>query len=141
MANLVYLSHSAGPDIVFNNNIEFVERYQSVKALQTTRRTLGGGLVVFYGTAIAGRAITLRAGSDRGWVKYSDYQSLLALALEPGFGHPDHGSTMTLTYGAETFNVMFRHEDSPAVDLTPLVDTVNLGADSYMTGSIKLLTI
>lgn len=141
MPDYVYLENSSGPNIVLNNNIEFVERYQSRDVQQAVRKTVGGGSVVFYGPNLSGQPITLRAVQDRGWVTYQTYLDILALSQQPGYGHPDHGSYLRLVYGAETLNVMFRHEEAPAVDMSPLVDTVNLAAGSYMSGSLKFVTI
>lgn len=120
--------------IELNHQMRWVERDQSQKVAQSSYRTIGGGLIVFSGPLTAGARITLTATEETGWLQKSVVDQIKALADVPG-------ATYVLQFHNDSYNVVFRHEESPAVDLNPLVYRINQGADDYYTGTIKLLTV
>lgn len=111
----------------------WTDRYSCQTVEQTSKRTLGGRLVIFTGELVAGRRITLQAATDQGWLTRDQVAAVLALAAVPG-------AVYLLEFGSETHNVVFDHE-AGAVDMQPLLArTVDQQGD-FFTGEIKLLTV
>jgi hypothetical protein len=140
-SNSVYLVANGGSPIYLSNSLRWVERYQSQAVAQATRRTIGGRHVTFYAGLTTGFPVTLQATEQEGWVPYSAYLSLKALADIPGYGHPDHGTSLVLSFHGTSLDVMFRHEDAPALDLRPLSTKQALSGTDYMIGTLKLITL
>lgn len=120
--------------ITLSPSLVWQERYTSQLVQQTTRRTLGGLPVIFSSALTKGESITLVAGSDLGWLRKSDVDSLLARAAVPG-------AQYTLVFEGVSITVVFRHDDPPAVDMTPVFPREAQLDTDYMRGSIKLLTV
>lgn len=53
---------------------------------QTVRRTLDGGLVVFYGELRAGLPITLESQPDAGWLTRTQVEAIALRAASPEIG-------------------------------------------------------
>jgi hypothetical protein len=100
---------------------------------QSVRRRLDGGLVVYPRVLIAGRSITLAAPNDQPLTR-AQAATLEALAAALG-------ASYALTLRGSVFQVMFRHHDPPALDLTPLVDYADPIDDDFVVGTIKLFTV
>lgn len=120
--------------IVLNHSMQWLERYQSAKVGQETRRTLAGRIAVLSAPQIEGRYITLQATEESGWLTKSVVDSLIALADVPGAVYP-------LIFDTETYAVMFRHNDAPAVDMVPLIYRHAAQGTDYLIGQIKLITV
>jgi hypothetical protein len=105
-------------------------KYQPVA--MNTQYTLGGSVVVFSQALLNGRHITLEAKADMGWIYQDVAEALIAKASVPD-------AVYSLTIGSESFNVMFRHTEPPAVDLEPLVDGYQ--PSPYYKGVLKFFTI
>lgn len=100
---------------------------------QTVVRRLDGGTVVFSGANLGGRPITLEADESY-WLTRDDVDALQLLAAIAS-------SSLTLSIRGQTHQVMFRHQDDPAIDLSPMVDyDTPDGTDSFI-GKIKLMTV
>jgi hypothetical protein len=100
---------------------------------QSVRRRLDGGIVVYPRALAAGRSITLVAPNDQPLTR-AQAAALEALAAVVG-------ASYTLTLRDAAFQVMFRHHDPPAIDLTPLVDYADPIDDDVVVGTIKLFTV
>jgi len=109
------------------------ERIQDQVA-QSAVRTVGGTLKIREQVLTAGREITLAAIRDQGWLTTAQVDAVVALALVPN-------AQYSLVIGAQSFTVMFRHTDAPAVEFSPLVFRVDAPAEDYFIGSIKLITV
>lgn len=124
--------------ITLNRDMIWLERHQAQSVAQSVRRTVGGAPVIYSGALLAGQRITLSAGEPNGVLigvlKKSVVDAVLALAAVAGSQH-------TLTIDDATYNVIFRHDEPPAVEMSPLVAKTSYGANDLMRGSIKLLTI
>lgn len=120
--------------VTLNPSMIWQERFTSQTVQQSVRRTLGGLPVVFSGQLTKGEEITLVADSDIGWLKKSVVDQLLTKAAVPG-------AQYVLGFNGQNINVIFRHNDPPAVDMTPIFPREAQGDDDYMRGSIKLLTV
>lgn len=101
---------------------------------QVTQRTLGGQLVVYESVFTAGIDITLVATEDAGWLTKAQVQAIKALADAPITAH-------VLTIESQVFNVIFRHDEPPAVDFDPLLFRSNSEPGDFYTGTIKLRTV
>lgn len=102
---------------------------------QTTKRTLGGNLVVISQQLSKGKPITLVASESQGWLTKAQVQAVEALAESAG-------AVLPLVIGARNFTVMFRHEESPAFIAEPLDQIGAQAPDTgYYTAIIKLMTV
>lgn len=110
------------------------DRFSANDIEQTNRRTLGGELVSYVGTLIAGRPITLLATEKFGWQHKDVVVLLMALSSVPG-------AIYEFVFGAETYQVMFDHSQGPAVDMQPNMARATHDDQDYFTGQIKLLTV
>ncbi|KJU81505.1 transmembrane protein [Candidatus Magnetobacterium bavaricum] len=99
----------------------------------TVNRTLDGNLVVFE-SYVSGRPVTLVAQQDSGWLTYAQVQALLIMAGAIN-------TTYTLIFEDHIHNVRFRNEDSPSVDVTPILSRPNHESNDYFTGKIKLAEV
>lgn len=101
---------------------------------QTMRRTLDGGLVVFYSGLHAGLPITLESQPDAGWLTRAQAEAVALRAASPG-------GVYSLTLRGESRQVMFRHQDAPAFEARPLVPLANPQAGDFYLATLKLMTV
>ncbi len=117
-----------------NQQMIWVERHQSQSVAQVTDRLLGGGVVIHSAPLTNGDKITLQATNNTGWLTKLQRDYVLSLAASAGSIH-------VLQYNGETFNVMFRHEEPPAVDLKPIIDRPTHDNTDYFIGTIKFIKV
>jgi len=124
--------------IVLNPDMVWRERLISKNVLQTTRLTLGGAPFVSSGSIDRGIPITLSAtevnGILIGVLKKSVVDLLLIRAAIPG-------ASYLFTVDGATYTVIFRHEEWPAIDMTPIIAKQVYVDSDLMRGDIKLMTI
>lgn len=121
--------------VILNPDLIWTDRFKYSPVAQTTDRLLGGTLVVHNQTLQKGQPITLEADSTTGWFTKAMVDSLMAMASESG-------NIVTFNYhNQESHQVMFNHEDPPAVDFDFIVNRVPFQTDDYFTGIIKLFTV
>jgi len=120
--------------VTLNPSLQWTDRFQFTGVAQAVNRTLGGKLVVFSSPLIAGRPITLVAEADTGWLTKAMVDAIVAAAATPG-------AQYTVSIHGEDFNVIFRHEDNPAIDFIPIQPKSNPLPGDWYTGTIKLLTV
>jgi hypothetical protein len=117
-----------------NPNLFWSDKAAWSPVIHTVRRTVAGRAVVSYGNISNIRPITLVALQDQGWVDKVQYDFLQTIAQVDG-------AIYQLEIGVDIFRVMFRHQDSPALELSPLITrSVPLDGD-YFIGSIKLMAL
>lgn len=117
-----------------NPNMVWGERYGYSPVAQEVQRTLGGVPVVYSQPLQAGIPITLVATDTQGWLTKAMLDAVQSYANTPG-------AQYELTIGVETFNVVFRHHEAPAVAFRPLIERAVPLAGDYFVGEIKLMTI
>lgn len=123
--------------ITLNPDMIWREQFIEQAVAQSSRRTLGGAMVVYSGALQKGAAVTLSAseynGALIGVLRKSVVDALLALAAVPG-------AQYTLAFNGVNYTVIF---DPPGVEMVPI--RANPGhsyaADDLMRGDIKLLTV
>ena len=120
--------------ITLNPNMVWAERYGHAPVAQEVQYTLGGTPIVYSRGLKAGVPITLLALQDQGWLEKTVVDAVQSSANTPG-------AQYTLVIGAESFTVVFRHQDAPAVEMSPLITRAVPLAGDYFVGQIKLMTI
>lgn len=120
--------------VTLPDGIVWEDKYKWSHVVQDVQMTLGGRPVVYSGSLQAGRRISLVAYQDQGWLTKEQVDQVMALAEVAG-------AQYALTIGAETFNVVFRHEEPPAVEFEPLIPRGIPVAGDFFVGRIKLLVV
>lgn len=109
------------------------DRYAWSPVVQSVRRTIGGSVII--NTAVStSRPMTLIALADQGWLLKPQVDYLQTLAAV-------EGGVYSLTVGSETFSVMFRHQEAPAVEVSPLIPRGVPLEDDYFIGVLKFMTV
>lgn len=120
--------------VILPDSLQWPDRFNYSPVAQSHALTLGGQLVTFESSLVAGRNITLEAVIDQGWLTKKQVDDLKLIS-------DTIGNTYTLTYDTETFTVIFDHSNGPAVNFSLLVPRPNAQDTDYMIGTIKLLTV
>lgn len=113
-------------DLILPDSLQWKNRHEWAPVAQETARTLGGSHVVWSSALVGGRPIDLEAEGDVTWLSLDQVTAIYAMAIQSG-------GIFTLIFGAETFQVMFRHQDPPATSFTPIRPHAN-----FFNGLIKL---
>lgn len=116
-------------DLTLPDSIQWIDRDAWSPVIQSIATTLGGGTAVFSQSRSDGRLITLEAEDQVTWLDQATVDALKEMAAQAG-------ATFTLIWEGETFTVMFRHHDAPAVSFQPLWPHHDL-----FTGIIKLMEL
>ncbi|PPD34030.1 MAG: hypothetical protein CTY19_05865 [Methylomonas sp.] len=101
---------------------------------QNVRRTLDGGLVVFYAGLRSGMPITLQSETDAGWLTRAQVEALAIRATSPG-------GVYSLLIRDQSYQVMFRHHEPPAFEAKPLIARLTQDAGDYYLATLKLMTV
>lgn len=119
--------------IVLGYDIIWSDRNHSDEVLQSVVTTVGAGQNVFFQPKSVGRPVTLEANEAQGWIPASIVPQLRYMASLPGevFDFVFHD--------LEAFQVMFRHQDPPALELQPLIAGAEKGM--WFIGTIKLFSV
>lgn len=122
-----------------NPSMNWKDRFQSFQVAQSVNRTVGGRAIVFATPLRAGRKITFEATQESGWLSESTVQLLMGMAATVG-------GTFSLKVGdttgnVESFDVIFRHNEPPALELSPIINRPLHDSTDYFIGTIKLLTV
>lgn len=109
------------------------DQFQFAPVQQTVQYTIGGTSVITTASVEAARPITLVSLPDQGWLTTTQVEAIQALADVPGVVYP-------LIVNGVNYNVVFRHNDDPAVTFEPIIPRQELLPTDYHVGEIKLLT-
>lgn len=120
--------------VTLSGSMQWVEKDAWSPVAQTTQYTLGGGLVVYTQQLLAGRPVTLEAREDTGWITRAMLDAIETMASTPG-------AVYTLSVHGFTANVVFRHDEPPAVEFSPLQPRATPLVTDYYIGRLKLLTV
>lgn len=120
--------------VTLTTGLVWADRESYSPVAQTAQRTLGGVAVITSAQLSEGTPITLSSLQDQGWVLKTQLDAIKALADVAG-------GVYSLTIGSDTYQVMFRHEDPPAVEFGPLIPRTIPLDDDWFIGTIKLLTV
>lgn len=114
-------------EVVLPDGLLWSDRYDAAPVDQTVVRTLGGKPVIWANNRSVGRPITLLAQLDAAWFDLSTVEALAAMAAQAG-------ASFTLIWEAWSGVVLFRHDEPPALSITPLWPQ-----QEQFTGIIKLM--
>ena len=128
------------------------DRYQSYQVAQTVNRTVGGRAIVYATPLKAGRKITFKGTQESGWLDKTTADLLMGMANTVGstflleLGEENDSGTLDTSgnlvlINPETYNVIFRHNEPPAIELNPIVGRAVQASGDFFYGTIKLLTI
>ena len=121
-------------DVTLRGGLVWKDRYGSQEVSQKVVRTIGGLPVFYHAKLNGGLKVTLESLDDQGWQTLATVEALMALAAVPG-------AQYLLDLGPVQFSVMFRHEDAPAFEATPLIPRTNQEAGDFFLVSMKLITV
>jgi hypothetical protein len=124
--------------ITLNPMMVWEERFSPQTVAQNVRRTLGGVTVVSSAQLSKGEPITLSAREVNGILIGVLRMSIVEEVLERA-GVP--GAQYVLEYNGGPLTVIFRHDEPPAVSMTPLIAKSSYGPNDLMRGQIRLLTV
>lgn len=120
--------------ITLPSSLTWTDRDDWQPAAQTLRRARDGTAVVYYAGQHGARPITLSSTESSGWITRQTLDALQALAATPGSSH-------TLTIGGETYPVLWRHNDPPAISAEALVPRETHEPGDYFRVVLKLMTL
>lgn len=112
----------------------WTDRHSWSPVEQRAEFSITGAVILDVATKIAGRSITLTSDMDHGWLPHATLMQLKDWAALPGL-------EMTLSIDGTEYQVIFRHQDKPAVDMQEVVAySIGDHADFYY-GTLKLMEI
>jgi hypothetical protein len=121
--------------VTLDKDLLWDDEFKFVPIVGKADRTIYGNMVVQSFALTGGQPMTLVGNETTGWQKRSTVQALIALSLVPGAIYsvelPD----------ARSFQVMFRSEESPAVEFQPITIVSAPGSDFWYYGTVKLRII
>lgn len=122
--------------VTLNDEMIWTDRFRFQFVAQSVRRTLGGNIVTFAQGLVKGQPITLEAIETQGWLTKQQVEDVIDLANVVG-------GVYSLQIESDIFQVQFRHEDAPAVDMRAVTaPRLNIADDEdQFIGQIKVLTI
>lgn len=120
--------------VTLSASMIWADRHKHAPVAQSALTTLGGGVIVYSQTLVEGRPITLEARIDTGWITKAMLDQLEAMAAIAG-------GVYTIDIHGFAANVMFRHQDAPAVEFEPLTPKATPVAGDYYVGTLKLFTV
>ena len=97
-------------------------------------RSLGGNLLVWESEVPNGQPIDLIALESRGWISKNIADQLSSLSSVVGGTH-------AFDYRGNIYDVRFRHQDWPCLELYPIIARKEFDNDSFFYGKIKLETV
>ena len=118
--------------ITLPSSLRWTDRNAWQPARHVMRTALDGRPVVYHSPLHGGRPITLASTDSSGWMRRDTLDALQTLAATPGATYP-------LVIGTESFTVIFRHDDAPALSAEPLVARTNHDAGDFFRVTIKLM--
>ncbi|MBF0309806.1 MAG: hypothetical protein HQL56_09785 [Magnetococcales bacterium] len=116
-------------DLILPDSLQWTDQYDWSPVAQEVGRTLGGTLVTWSQGLQKGRPITLEAEDNTTWLTIEQVQVLQVMAAQPG-------AVFVLTWGTESWPVIFRHQDPPAISFKPLWPHHDL-----FTGTLRLMSV
>lgn len=124
----------SGTTINLPDDLIWVDRDSWSPVVQNVATSITGAAIIDVQAKTNGRPITLSGDEQHAWIPYSTVLQLRALAADPG-------AQLSLSIGGATYSVVFRHQDAPALDVSPVVDYATPDAQDFYYGSLKFMEI
>ena len=112
----------------------WTDRHSWSPVEQTVATSITGAAIIDTGTRLNGRPVTLEGDERHAWMPYSIVQQLKAWASLPD-------QQLTLDVHGVSMQVVFRHQDRPAIDVRPLQDFADPQATDFFFGSLKFMEV
>lgn len=119
--------------VVLADGMVWADEFEYSGIVQETKVTLGGLPKVFSAPISGPRNITLVGTNEQGW---QTYETLLALQ---SIAQTIDGQ-FTLTFGAKTFTVSFRHNEPPVIEAQPLTPRTAYDLTDFFVLTLKLVS-
>jgi hypothetical protein len=110
------------------------DEFTTSQIAQDTKRTLTGAFVIFEGTKLNGRSMSLESDDDSGWIERVDLLALRAL-----FEQED--TDLDLLYRGVTVTVRVDRANGSGITASPVLDCSNPSTETLYALSIKLITV
>lgn len=123
-----------GTPLTLPDDLDWTDEHSWSPVVQEANHTLSGTLVVETAEKLAGRTITLESADDRAWLPYTSVQTLRAWAAIPG-------AEMTLVLRGQSRQVVFRHQDAPAVEAWPILFKASYQTDDWWRVNLKFMEV
>lgn len=126
-----------GTTIELDPDLYWTDEHDWHPVTQSVERALTGALIIQIAgdAATPGRPITLAPEDDRSaWMKQSDLDELKAWAAIPG-------AVLQLTLRGRTRDVMFRHQDKPAIQAKPVTHFRDVQPDDDAIATFKFMEL
>ncbi|MBF0424334.1 MAG: hypothetical protein HQL66_00735 [Magnetococcales bacterium] len=125
-------------DLILPDAIQWSDEHAWAPVTQEGVRTLGGSVAYWSTPLTGGRPITLEAHREVVWLTRAMVDALQAIAALPD-------AVFMLIWWDKSFQVRFRHQEPPAIDLRPCVPhndrtPVPTWNDRY-SGTVKLIEV
>jgi hypothetical protein len=120
--------------VTLPDDILWVDRHSWTPVEQTVATSITGASIVDVATRVNGRPITLQSDEEHAWMPYSDISQLKVWGAEAG-------KELVLTIGATVFDVIFRHQEKPAIDVYPIIDYNAPDSQDWFYGTLKFTEV
>ena len=119
--------------ITLDHDLVWSDEYNFTQGVGLAERTLYGNLIVQTGRITGGRPLTLVGDATHGWQKRSTVIALQALV------NSNPGGTFEVEMPDLTTKMaMFRNEEPPVMEFTPITVATAPGNDFWYYGTIKM---
>ncbi len=98
--------------LVLPDSLQWIDRYTASPVVRTVVHTLAGTPVAF-SRKVGGVPVTLAATGDSTWLDQAATDLLAGMAAEAD-------AVYTLVWEEASFVVVFRHDEPPALSMTPV---------------------
>jgi len=120
--------------VTFDNPL-FNAEFSDTPVIVSKEATVDGGAVIWTQENQQGQNIDLVGYENSGWLKYSTLKQIKSMAAISGAEYTLEKSDGT------TVQVRFRHEDTPVIDVAPIVERAVYDDTDYFYGTIKLAEV
>lgn len=122
--------------ITLDNDLVWTDEFQFTEGVGMAERTIYGNMIVQTRQIYGGRPLTLVGTQTNGWQSRDIVIALQALIkADPAASH-----IVELPDG-RTFTAIFRNEEAPAIEFTPITLATAPTGDFWYYGSLKMRII
>lgn len=123
--------------VALHPDLKWSDEFNWLPVEQSAERTITGALIVQVASRTGGRPVTLEPEDDNSaWMQRSAVQQLRNWAAVPG-------QEMELTLRGTTRTVIFRHQDGPGLEASPVVhfSDADVASSDFYKVTLRLMEI
>lgn len=125
-----------GQEVSLSHDLMWTDEFNWSPVVSNVERTLSGALVIDTAQRQNGRPISLSAPREEmAWTVRSTVEKLALWATVP-----DERFLLMLDNG-QTFNVVFRHQDAPVIEASPVRGHTSFADDDFWHLKLKFMEI